>query len=42
MVAAYTRWLRGMAVPADIMLNLLADELSVTEAGAECQPQHVR
>ncbi|MFQ5491854.1 MAG: ThiF family adenylyltransferase [Phycisphaerae bacterium] len=41
MVAAYTRWLRGMAVPADVVLNLLADELSVAEVGAECQPQHV-
>ncbi|MCH7813463.1 MAG: ThiF family adenylyltransferase, partial [Planctomycetes bacterium] len=32
MVAHFARWLRGLAVPADVMLNLLADELVVQDA----------
>jgi hypothetical protein len=37
LVAHFARWLRGLDVPADVMLNLLADELVVPEAGAACE-----
>jgi sulfur carrier protein ThiS adenylyltransferase len=29
MIHQFTRWLRGLPVDADVMLNLLASELSV-------------
>jgi len=32
LVAHFARWLRGLDVPADVMLNLLADELVVQDA----------
>jgi hypothetical protein len=32
MVSHYARWLRGLEIPADIVLNLLADELVVRDA----------
>jgi len=37
MVATYARWLRGLSVSADVVLNLLADELVVCDAGAETE-----
>jgi len=40
MVSHFARWLRGLAVPADIMLNLLADELVGCDAGANGEVRH--
>lgn len=34
MVAHYARWLRGFPVPPDLLLNLLADELSLLPVSA--------
>ena len=40
MVALYTRWLRELEIPADLVFNLLADELVVCEAEADCKVRH--
>ncbi|MHC4093938.1 MAG: HesA/MoeB/ThiF family protein [Planctomycetota bacterium] len=40
MVARLARWLRGLAVPGDIMLNLLADELVVRDIRADGEARH--
>jgi sulfur carrier protein ThiS adenylyltransferase len=32
MVSLYSRWPRGMAVPGDVVINLLADELEIASA----------
>jgi sulfur carrier protein ThiS adenylyltransferase len=32
MLSSFTRWLRGIPVTSDVLLNLLADELMVTDA----------
>ena len=40
MVGHFTRWLRGLPVPIDVVHNLLADELVVRDAGAESDVRH--